>query len=85
MTQKEANGILCQKYPKGYIRYIDLGRRSHSNESVVVTFTEHGKDYRYKGSFETVLVKLGCMEYTYAPPARSYSPEDNIFLKRNWK
>ena len=84
MTQKKANGILCQKYPKGYIRYIDLGRRSHSNESVVVTFTEHGKDYTYKGSYETVLVRLGCMKA--APtPERSYNPEDNIFFQKNWK
>lgn len=84
MTQKEANAILCEKYPEGYIRYIDLGRKSHSNKSVVVTFTAHGKDYRYEGGFETVLVRLGCMKPVPAPE-RTYNLEDNIFFQKNWK
>ncbi len=27
MTEKEANDILHEKYPQGYIRYNDLGRK----------------------------------------------------------
>ena len=84
MTQKEANDILNKKYPEGYIRYLDLGRKSHSNKSVAVTFTEHGKDYRYDGGFESVLVRLGCMKA--APtPERTYEYEKNIFFQKNWK
>jgi hypothetical protein len=84
MTQKQANDILSQKYPQGYIRYIDLGRKSNTNRIVVVTFTAHGKDYRYDGGFESVLVRLGCMEATPAPE-RTYNLEDNIFFQKNWK
>ena len=82
MTQKEANNILKKKHPQGYIRYSDIGRKAHINIVVLVSFTQHGKDYRYKGSYESVLIKLGCME---APIFEStYKPENNIFLKRNW-
>lgn len=84
MTQKEANAILCQKYPQGYIRYIDLGRKSNTNRVVVVTFTKHGNDYRYEGGFESVLVRLGCMKPTPIPE-RSYKLENNIFFQKNWK
>jgi hypothetical protein len=84
MTEKQANDILCKKYPEGYIRYIDAGRKSHTNRVVVVTFTEHGKDYRYEGGFETVLVRLGCMKSAPAPE-RTYNLEDNIFFQKNWK
>ena len=84
MTEKEANDILQEKYPNGYIRYNDMGRKSHTNRVVIVCFTEHGKDYRYSGGYESVLIQLGCME---APPPieRTYKYEDNIFFKRNWE
>ena len=79
MTEKEANNILNEKYPEGYIRYNDLGRKSHTNRVVIVSFTQHGKDYQYKGSYDDVLIRLGCME---APPAieRTYKLENNMFI-----
>ena len=83
MTEKEANSILQKKYPQGYIRYNDLGRKSNTNRVVIVTFTEHGKDYRYTGGFESVLIKLGCMEpVKYETIYTSdYNPKtDNMFI-----
>lgn len=79
MTEKEANAILQKKYPKGYIRYNDLGRKSNTNRVVIVTFTQHGKDYRYTGGYASVLIQLGCME---APPPieRTYKLENNMFI-----
>ena len=83
MTQKEANNILQEKYPEGYIRYNDLGRKSNTNRVVIVTFTEHGKDYQYKGGFESVLIKLGCMEPVIYETiyTSDYNPKtDNMFI-----
>ena len=79
MTEKEANAILNKKYPQGYIRYNDLGRKSNTNRVVIVCFTEHGKDYQYSGSYADALIRLGCME---APPAieRTYKLENNMFI-----
>ena len=79
MTQKEANDILHTKHPQGYIRYNDLGRKSNTNRVVIVTFTEHGKDYQYAGSYADALIRLGCME---APPApeRTYELKNNMFI-----
>ena len=78
MTEKEANKILQEKYPQGYIRYNDLGRKTHSNRVVLVSFTEHGKDYRYTGGYESVLIKLGCLEPVIFE--RTYKLENNMFI-----
>ena len=78
MTEQEANDILHEKYPQGYIRYNDLGRKSHTNRAVIVCFTEHGKDYRYTGGYESVLITLGCMEPVIYE--RPYKLENNIFI-----
>lgn len=83
MTEQEANSILQKKYPQGYIRYNDLGRKSNTNRVVIVTFTAHGKDYRYTGGFESVLIKLGCLEpVKYETIYTSdYNPKtDNMFI-----
>lgn len=84
MTEKEANKILQEKYPQGYIRYSDIGSKANTNRVILVSFTAHGKDYRYEGGFESVLVRLGCMKPT-PMPERSYNLEDNIFFQKNWK
>ena len=78
MTEKEANKILQEKYPQGYIRYNDLGRKSHTNRAVLVSFTEHGKGCRYTGGYESVLIQLGCMEPVIYE--RTYKLEDNMFI-----
>ncbi len=84
MTEKEANDILHEKYPQGYIRYNDLGRKSHTNRAVIVCFTEHGKDYRYSGSYADALISLGCMEpikYETIYRSDDYNPKtDNMFI-----
>jgi len=76
MSQDEATTILRTKYPTGRIYYKDMGRFSHSNNTVIVNFTDTGKDYRYNGSYSSVLCHLGLLTietivYSVSDPSKN--------------